>query len=164
VTAAFAKKKSAETTTEHYHIDASCWARSIRHRSRRRRGFAKTEIEIFSHIRKSEFKSSMGPARTSLPSSLVQGEDSLLQPLLCGTQRFERRLIRAQCDYMRCCHAGRRRTKMDIRTNRWSDPYVIRRRNAARRGQALAAARAMSGACTFTTSPGLTWKRTPAQQ
>lgn len=161
MSATFAARKSGATTTEHFHVNAAL-LRPDKYTLEASEGeaSAKTEIEVFSHIRKSEFKL-INWGRADKPAEQrIQGEDSLGFNLFYGAYGLDTNadFIRAGCDYMRCCAQGGAH-QMDIRLEcDWSDPYVIRGgTQRAAREAFMDRTRPNVWGVHFYDEPGLTW-------
>ncbi|HTU21833.1 MAG TPA: hypothetical protein VMG10_27590 [Gemmataceae bacterium] len=84
----------------------------------------RTDIEVFSHIRRSTFRLVNWGARAQKTARLPEGEDNLGYNLFNGGQNDES-LIRAGCDFMaNCVMSGGH--QMDLRQEcDWSDPLVL---------------------------------------
>lgn len=125
---------------------------------------AKTEVELYSHLRKSSFRLGDWGSRARGAEQAVLGEDSLgfnlYYPAYGGLSADD--TIRAGMDYMwNCTMSGGH--QMDLRMEcDWSDPYVIRG------GTARVVRRAFQDRINpnaigvhFYDEPGLTWHQHP---
>jgi hypothetical protein len=124
---------------------------------------AKTDIEIYSHIRKSSFRLInwvQGKGKAHLP----MGEDNLGYNLYYGQGPTDEQgdLIRAGVDFMsNCTMSGGH--QMDLRMEcDWSDPYVIRggTRRVVKRAM-IDRTRPNVLGVHFYDEPGLTWHKDP---
>jgi hypothetical protein len=125
---------------------------------------AKTEIEVFSHLRQSSFRL-INWGRASKPSQqLPQGEDSLGFNTFYGHYANDDNadFIRAGVDFIaNCVMSGGH--QMDLRMEcDWSDPHVIRggTRRAVRRALVDRTRPNVPGV-HFYDEPGLTWHKHP---
>ncbi len=125
---------------------------------------AKAEIDVASHIRKSEFKL-INWGRAEGNEQLVQGEDSLGFNLFYGHYGKDdnANLIRAGVDYMSCCTMGGAH-QMDIRSEcDWSDPYVTKGGTVRVVREAMMdRMRPNVQGVHFYDEPGLTWEKDDA--
>lgn len=88
---------------------------------------ATTRIEVYSHVRKSDFKLIVW-GRAKGKAKLVEGEDSIGFNLIYAhyTNDDDANYIRAGCDVMPNCVMGGGH-QMDLRQEGdWSDPYVVK--------------------------------------
>ncbi|MGH7225700.1 MAG: hypothetical protein ACRELF_20980, partial [Gemmataceae bacterium] len=121
----------------------------------------RTEIEVFSHIRRSTFRLVNWGARAQKTARLPEGEDNLGYNLFNGGQNDEN-LIRAGCDFMaNCVMSGGH--QMDLRQEcDWSDPLVFQ---GGTRRVVRQAFRDRTWPNTlgvhFYDEPGLTWHSDP---
>lgn len=126
---------------------------------------AKTEIEVYSHIRKTAFRLiDWVPGDAKPPVQQMMGEDGLGFNLFWGGYApYSENLIRGGLDYMRCCTMSGGH-QMDIRQEcDWSDPYVLAGGVARVVRQALAdRTRPNVIGVHFYDEPGLTWSVDPA--
>ncbi|MBM4042850.1 MAG: LysM peptidoglycan-binding domain-containing protein, partial [Planctomycetes bacterium] len=124
---------------------------------------ASAGIEVYSHVRKSDFKLLVW-GRAQKEQKLVEGEESIGYNLIYGhyTNDDDANYIRAGCDIMpNCVMSGGH--QMDLRQEcDWSDPYV------ARGGTARVVQRALQmrtrpnvPGIHFYDEPGLTWWEWP---
>ena len=125
---------------------------------------ARTEIEVYSHIRKTSFRLiDWVPRDAQGPVQQMMGEDGLGFNLFWGGYApWTENLIRGGMDWMRCCTMGGAH-QMDLRQEcDWSDPYVLGGGIARAVRQALAD-RTKSNAIGvhFYDEPGLTWWKHP---
>ncbi len=124
---------------------------------------ASVAIEVYSHVRKSDFKLLVW-GRAQKDQKLVEGEESIGYNLIYGhyTNDDDANYIRAGVDYMPNCTMGGGH-QMDLRGEcDWSDPYV------ARGGTARVVQRALQTRTRpnvpgihFYDEPGLTWMKDP---
>jgi hypothetical protein len=122
---------------------------------------ARTEIELFSHIRRSSFRLVNWGARAEKTARLPEGEDNLGYNLFNGGQNDEN-LIRAGCDFMANCVMGGGH-QMDLcQECDWSDPLVFQ---GGTRRVVRQAFRDRTWPNTlgvhFYDEPGLTWRTDP---
>jgi hypothetical protein len=126
---------------------------------------ASTEIDIFSHLRRSTFKTIDWGCRVQGPDMAILGEDGMGFNLLLGDYRLQANTANAQAtlrggaDYMQCCTMSGGH-QMDLRQEcDWSDPYVLRGA-AARVAQQAFMDRTKPNALGvhFYDEPGLTWE------
>ncbi len=152
--------------TEHYHFNG--WLlRPGQYTIEAKAGdaTASTEIGVYSHIRKSDFRLVNWGRAKGKEQQLCQGEDSLGFNLFYGHYGHDEdaSFIRAGVDYMSNCTMGGAH-QMDIRQEcDWSDPLVIRV------GTARVVRRAMIDrnrpnvqGVHFYDEPGLTWVKNDA--
>jgi hypothetical protein len=125
---------------------------------------AKALIEVFPHLRKSDFKL-INWGRATGKAQLVQGEDSLGFNLFYGhygQETDEANFLRAGVDFMsNCTMSGAH--QMDIRLEcDWSDPYVTRGGTVRVVRRALQdRTRGNVLGVHFYDEPGLTWLKHP---
>jgi hypothetical protein len=125
----------------------------------------KSEIEVYSHVRRSSFKLINWGRAKGAKEQLPQGEDSLGYNLFYGhfAQEDEASFIRAGVDFMSNCTMGGGH-QMDLRQEcDWSDPLVVRggTRRVARRSF-IDRTRPNVLGVHFYDEPGLTWLKHPA--
>jgi hypothetical protein len=163
---AVAKTSGGARTTEHLHLNGYL-LRPGKYTVEATVDGAKasTEIAIFSHLRKSDFKL-INWGRAQGKDQLVQGEDSLgfnLFYAAYGQETDEANMLRAGLDYMSNCTMGGAH-QMDLRSEcDWSDPYVTR--GGTVRVVRRALQDRMHGnvpGVHFYDEPGLTWNKHPA--
>ncbi|MEE8451366.1 MAG: hypothetical protein V3R99_05600, partial [Thermoguttaceae bacterium] len=163
--AAVAKDDTDARRTEHYHLCG--WLLRPGHYTievQANGATATTEMDVFSHVRKSSFKLICW-GRAKGKQQLVEGEDSLGFNLFYGHygRDDEANFIRAGVDFMSCCTMSGGH-QMDLRSEcDWSDPYVTR--GAARRVAHRALVdrtRPNVFGVHFYDEPGLTWHKHPA--
>jgi hypothetical protein len=124
---------------------------------------ATSEIEVFSHLRKSSFRT-ISWGRAAGPAQLAEGEDSLGFNLFYGGYGAddEANFIRAGVDFMaNCVMSGGH--QMDLRMEcDWSDPLVTRggTRRVVRRAF-IDRTRPNVPGVHFYDEPGLTWHKHP---
>jgi hypothetical protein len=123
---------------------------------------AKTDLEVFSHVRQSSFRL-LNWGRADKPAEkLIQGEDSLGYNLFYvpGRGDEDANLLRAGVDFMaNCVMSGGH--QMDLRMEcDWSDPYVTRggTRRVVRRAT-IDRTRPNAVGVHFYDEPGLTWHK-----
>jgi hypothetical protein len=124
----------------------------------------KTEIEVYSHVRRSSFKLINWGRAKGPKEQLPQGEDSLGYNLFYGHygQDDNADFIRAGVDFMANCTMGGAH-QMDLRLEcDWSDPLVVRggTRRVARRAF-IDRTRPNVFGVHFYDEPGLTWLKHP---
>ncbi len=126
---------------------------------------ASTELDVYSHLRRSTFKNIDWGCRVQGPEMAVLGEDSMGFNLLYGDYRQQANTANAQAtlrggaDYMQCCAMGGGH-QMDLRAEcDWSDPLVLKG-GAARAAQQAFFDRTKPNALGvhFYDEPGLTWE------
>lgn len=136
----------------HYTLEAACDGQ-----------VAKTEIDLYSHVRKSPFKL-INWGRAAKEQRWLEGEDSFGFNLIYGqsTNDNDASYIRGGVDYMQCC-AMSGGHQMDIRLEcDWSDPYVTRGGTARVVRRALMdRTRGNVYGVHFYDEPGLTWYKDP---
>src|SRR5579864_31524 len=123
----------------------------------------KAEIEVYSHIRQSDFRL-INWGRATKQQQLAEGEDSFGFNLFYGGygNDDDANFIRAGVDFMSCCTMSGAH-QMDIRMEcDWSDPYVTRggTRRVARRAM-IDRTRPNVPGVHFYDEPGLTWGKHP---
>jgi hypothetical protein len=157
----FPVKAGGKQATEHLHLNAALlrpgkYALDVAVDG----AMASAEIEVFSHLRKSDFRL-VNWGRAQGKDQLVQGEDSLGFNLFYGNNGPDSdasAFMRAGVDFMANCTMGGAH-QMDIRSEcDWSDPYVTRG------GTTRVVRRAMQdrtrgnvAGVHFYDEPGLTW-------
>jgi hypothetical protein len=125
---------------------------------------AKTDLDIFTHLRRSSFRLVAWGGRAAGKQQLVEGEDSLGFNLFQGNPGGDDapNLIRAGIDFMsNCTMSGGH--QMDLRMEcDWSDPYVTRggTRRVVRRAFMDRTKPNVIGV-HFYDEPGLTWHKDP---
>jgi len=123
---------------------------------------ATTRIEVYSHIRRSDFKLIDWGSSAIGKEQAVLGADSMGFNLLYVTQLSKDDSIRGGCDFMQNCAMGGAH-QIDIHMeNDWSDPYVLQGGEARVVRQALKD-RSMPNCMGvhFYDEPGLTWWKDP---
>ncbi len=127
---------------------------------------ASTEIDVFSHVRRSTFKTLDWGCPVNGPDMAIVGEDGMGFNLLYGNYRLginaanAEATLRGGADYMQCCTMGGAH-QMDLRSEcDWSDPYVING-GAVRVAQQAFMDRTKPNAIGvhYYDEPGLTWER-----
>jgi hypothetical protein len=123
----------------------------------------KAEIEVYSHIRQSDFRL-INWGRATKQQQLAEGEDGFGFNLFYGGYGSDddANFIRAGVDFMSCCTMSGAH-QMDIRMEcDWSDPYVTRggTRRVARRAM-IDRTRPNVPGVHFYDEPGLTWGKHP---
>ena len=125
---------------------------------------AKTDLDVFTHLRKSSFRLVVWGGRAVGKQQLVEGEDSLGFNLFQGNPGGDdaANFIRAGVDFMaNCTMSGAH--QMDLRQEcDWSDPYVTRggTRRVVRRAFLDRTKPNVIGV-HFYDEPGLTWQKDP---
>ncbi|HLX63835.1 MAG TPA: hypothetical protein VKX17_21365, partial [Planctomycetota bacterium] len=124
---------------------------------------AQSQIDVFSHLRKSDFKL-INWGRATKGQQLMEGEDSFGFNMIYGgySNDDEANFIRAGADFVRCCTMGGAH-QMDIRMEcDWSDPYVTKG-GASRvvREALIDRMRPNVPGVHFYDEPGLTWHKDP---
>jgi hypothetical protein len=123
---------------------------------------ASTSIEVYSHVRRSDFKLIDWGSSAHGKEQAVLGADSMGFNLLYVTQLSKDDSIRGGCDFMQNCAMGGAH-QIDIHMeNDWSDPYVLQGGEARVVRQALKD-RSMPNCMGvhFYDEPGLTWWKDP---
>ncbi len=125
---------------------------------------ATAQIDVFSHVRRSDFKLLQWGSRAEKKEQSVIGEDgmgyNLIYAAYGGLSPDE--MIRGRADYMWCCTMGGAH-QMDLRQEcDWSDPYVLQG-GEARVVQRALRDRTMPNCLGvhFYDEPGLTWMKNP---
>ncbi len=123
---------------------------------------AKTDITLYSHIRKSSFRI-IDWGRAKGADQLKVGEDGLGYNLFYGNGEDDSNFLRAGVDYMSVCTMSGGH-QMDLRGEcDWSDPYVTRGGRARVVRQAfLDRTRSNVIGVHYYDEPGLTWGKDPA--
>ena len=154
------------TATEHLHLNG--WLLRPGHYTltvTAHGATASTELDVYSHLRRSTFKNIDWGCRVQGPEMAVLGEDGMGFNLLYGDYRQQANTANAQAtlrggaDYMQCCTMGGGH-QMDLRAEcDWSDPLVLKG-GAARAAQQAFFDRTKPNALGvhFYDEPGLTWE------
>jgi hypothetical protein len=126
---------------------------------------ARQQVEVYSHVRRSNFRLINWGRANNKAVQLTQGEENLGYNLFYGGygKDTDGDLIRAGVDFMSCCTMGGGH-QMDLRMEcDWSDPLVIRggTRRVARRAFQDRSRPNVPGV-HFYDEPGLTWWKDPA--
>jgi hypothetical protein len=164
---AAAAKDGAARATEHCCLDARL-LRPGRYRLRVEADGASAEspLEIYSHVRRSSFKTVNWGGRAKGPALWHEGEQSLGYNVFLGrTQDDPTYLLRAGVDFMNLCTMSGGH-QMDLRSEcDWSDPYVTRAGTMRVAHQALVdRQRGNTIGVHFYDEPGLTWGLDPVTQ
>ncbi len=126
---------------------------------------ASAEIDVYSHVRRSTFKTLDWGCRVQGPEMAVLGEDGIGFNLLYGDYRQQANTANAQAtlrggaDYMQCCTMSGGH-QMDLRSEcDWSDPLVVKGGSARAAQQAFFdRTKANALGVHFYDEPGLTWE------
>jgi hypothetical protein len=163
VVAADAKGASA---TEHLHVNG--WLLRPGHytiTATVHGATASAKVDLYSHLRRSTFKTIDWGCRVQGPEMALLGEDGMGFNLIFGDYRQQANTANAQAtlrggaDYMQCCAMGGGH-QMDLRQEcDWSDPQVVHG-GTARAAQQAFFDRAKPNALGvhFYDEPGLTWE------
>jgi hypothetical protein len=123
---------------------------------------AKAEIEVYSHLRRSDFKLIDWGSSTRGKEQALIGQDSMGFNLIYNTSLSADDMIRGGSDFMRNCTMSGAH-QMDLRQEcDWSDPYVLVGGEARVVAEALADRTVPN--CIgvhFYDEPGLTWWKDP---
>ncbi|MDB5172905.1 MAG: hypothetical protein JWN51_1678, partial [Phycisphaerales bacterium] len=123
---------------------------------------ARAEIEVYSHLRRSDFKLIDWGSPSKGKEQAVLGQDSMGFNLIYNTSLSPDDMIRGGADFMRNCTMSGAH-QMDLRQEcDWSDPYVLQGGEARVVAEALAD-RTMPNCLGvhFYDEPGLTWWKDP---
>jgi hypothetical protein len=155
----------ARRTVEHLHLNGwllrpGKYALEVRADG----GAARTDIEVYNHLRKSDFRIINWGRAVGKEQQLVQGEDSFGYNLIYGsyTQDDKADYVRAGVDFMgNCVMSGAH--QMDLRMEcDWSDPYVTRGGTVRVVRRAFQdRTRGNVPGIHFYDEPGLTWHKHP---
>ena len=126
---------------------------------------ASAEIDVYSHVRRSTFKTLDWGCRVQGPEMALLGEDGIGFNLLYGDYRQQANTANAQAtlrggaDYMQCCTMSGGH-QMDLRSEcDWSDPLVVKGGSARAAKQAFFdRTKANALGVHFYDEPGLTWE------
>ncbi|HYG73755.1 MAG TPA: hypothetical protein VEK08_01880 [Planctomycetota bacterium] len=127
-------------------------------------GVGKATIDVYNHVRKSDFKLVNWGRAKDVADQLPQGEDSIGFNLFYGHYGNDDQagFIRAGVDFMSCCTMSGAH-QMDIRSEcDWSDPYVTRGGTVRVVRRAFQdRTRGNVPGVHFYDEPGLTWSKDP---
>ncbi len=125
---AAALEKPDARATEHFHLDGRLLRPGTYTVTVQSGGASATQkIEVFSHVRRSDFKLLQWGSRAAKEEQAIIGEDGMgynLNYAAYGGFSYDD-MIRGGTDFMRCCTMGGAH-QMDMRMEcDWSDPYVL---------------------------------------